>query len=575
MSKSYIRKLEAMADEGNYQQAAMLAVRYLQERAFEKMPGQLVRLMERCAENYDMAKLALIRLYTFGIFKEPHEGAGSEIAERLIKGPDREIRRHAHVALGIYHVMHGRPHLGMKTLREASISGVPEARIAMALLYKGGAPGLEPDFDRGMSMLMDAADDKVPTARVCLAKVLIEEGLEIEGFELDEMLLEAIEDDDLADEARQILDRISSDDDEVDGEHALDILPYEVVPDGMARPKAARKQLMDKIGMPQEAAAFVVARLSGFECWCELTAAAENPDMPKGVFDEDCSPDDLADRREMQTEVLVSHGFLDETVAAKVAEMIAVTGRSGSQSLRRLEEELSADEEEHGRLSLRNNGTANLDMDLEAHLMGFLRWMSGGPDIRPKAWISTLERFGWRLRNKRPKVRKDGSLIAEAPARDGTDYGVFLCSGSYLPGEEENEEVEGRMADIAKIGKPAVLLFNRPIGLVSPKRKKGLLFGGRMFSGKEWWDFVLRPDGGVDDAIGQRGKLQGKPSSAFVKEYSFSNAREACVEIAAASDGGAIEEGDTVSFIQYPSGWATAVTGIGAAFLRIAAEIER
>lgn len=581
MPTNPIRKLEKLVSQGRYDDAADLATRIFRENGY-RASKDAIPLLERCVPHSDIARLLMVTLYSLGIVAEPHRGAAAEWLAQAMRSLDDAIARQARIMLGTLQVRQGQPHLGMKTLREAAAAGIPEAKVSLALLYVSGAPGLKPDLERAITMLVEAVDDDVPTARVVLAQIMIERGLNVEGVDLEELLTEAIDSDDLAEDAAELLESISDGEDPDDeyGDDDLfmprDILPYEVVPDGLERPAAARDALADKTGMPPEVAGYVVARLTGFDSWDEMSEAAHSPDMPKGVFDEDCGAEQFNERQAIQTEVLISNGFLDEIVAEKVVELLGVTGRTGTPSLGDLEKELSGRIIKESRREIEEHFRDMLEaFGLEGHLDSFMGFARSRNPIRPKAWLGALERFGWKLGSKRPKARKDGSLIGRTASSDGTGYDVYLSAVTYLPGDKGDVHVERQMCDIASKGSPAILLFNHPIGLVTPKKSKGLLYGGRLFSGSEWWDFVLRPGAGVDDAIKQRGKLTGKPTAAFVREYSFEDAREACVEIDAESRGERLDDGTPVGFIQHSNGWVTPITGDGADILRAAMEIRR
>lgn len=565
MTKGLVRELRKLVSKERYEDAAALAFSHLRKQPAGSAPKEVLDILETCARKSDTTAFAVLRMYTLGLVKEGRDGDAAAIGERLMKSRDRNVSRHGHLVMGLHHATHGRPHLGMKILRDALAKGYDEAKIVMALIYVSGAPGLEADLGRGIMMLLEAVEDGIPTSRVMLARIVIERGVTVEGLDVEKMLGDAVEDGDMAAEAMRMLDEIADrdfdfdDEDDEDGfddeDQHRDILSYEVIPDGMDRMAAARDALMHTFGMPGDVAETTIARVSGFCCWRHMEMAACNPDFPKGVFDEDIGEDELAERQAEQAEVLQSQGFLDDLIAEKVAKRLAVTSRKGTPSFKGLRHEL----EDEGYADGPPDESAS-GMTVEG-LESFMRFIEKAHSIRPKAWLNTLESFGWSLQSMRPKARKEGSLVARTTASDGVGYDVFLSGGMYLPGEGGDVRVETCMDDIARKGRPAVLLFNRPVGYIDPGAPKGMLFGGKMFSGQEWWDFVLRPGANVDDAVRQRGKMQARPGAAFFRKYSFAMAQEACTELAATSSGTKLEDGVSVTYLRNEDGWAMPFIG--------------
>ena len=99
-----------------------------------------------------------------------------------------------------------------------------------------------------------------------------------------------------------------------------------------------------------------------------------------------------------------------------------------------------------------------------------------------------------------------------------------------------------------------MLLFNKPTGWLPKHRRGGLVYGGLLWSDNAWSDFVLRPRGGLDDALAQRGRDIAHPDLDTVKALGFADARDLLRSLAAhLAD---LEPDDAeVEFLQTPNGW--------------------
>jgi len=100
-----------------------------------------------------------------------------------------------------------------------------------------------------------------------------------------------------------------------------------------------------------------------------------------------------------------------------------------------------------------------------------------------------------------------------------------MSAVAYIPGDLGDGQVARLKADIgAAHPAGAVLVFNRPTGWLSERGGGGLVYGGLLWWDRAWSDFVLRPDGGLDDALAQRGRDLAHPDARTVTELGFAEA---------------------------------------------------
>ncbi len=100
----------------------------------------------------------------------------------------------------------------------------------------------------------------------------------------------------------------------------------------------------------------------------------------------------------------------------------------------------------------------------------------------------------------------------------------------------------------------AVLVFNQPTGWLPEQGGGGLVHGGLLWSDNAWSDFVLRPGGGLDDALAQRGRDLAHPDARTVMELGFTEAQGILHSLAAYLAGLEPDEAD-VQFLRSADGW--------------------
>ena len=132
---------------------------------------------------------------------------------------------------------------------------------------------------------------------------------------------------------------------------------------------------------------------------------------------------------------------------------------------------------------------------------------------------------------------------------------VFMSAVAYIPGDLSDAHVARLKADIgAAHPAGAVLVFNRPAGWLPEQGGGGLVYGGLLWSDKTWSDFVLRPGGGLEDALSHRGRNLVHPDAPALAALGFAGASGVLHSLAAYLEGFEPDEVD-VKFLRSASGW--------------------
>jgi len=176
--------------------------------------------------------------------------------------------------------------------------------------------------------------------------------------------------------------------------------------------------------------------------------------------------------------------------------------------------------------------------------------------IQPDVWLGLMkEHLGWVFTDVDEDAEQDGDQIAVAVGSRGRRVPVFMSAVAYIPGDLGDAHVVRLKTDIgAAHPAGAVLIFNRPAGWIPEQGGGGLVYGGLLWSDDAWPDFVLRPGGGLDDALAQRGHHLAHPDAPTLAALGFAGASGILHSLAAYLEGFEPDEVD-VKFLHSAGGW--------------------
>lgn len=153
-------------------------------------------------------------------------------------------------------------------------------------------------------------------------------------------------------------------------------------------------------------------------------------------------------------------------------------------------------------------------------------------------------------------AEEDGDQVAVAVGSGGWRVPVIMSAMACIPGDPSDKQVARLKAEIgAAHPAGAVLVFNKPAGWLPEQGGNGLVYGGVLWSDNLWSDFVLRPGGGLDDTLAQRGRDLAHPDARIVAELGFTEASGVLHSLAAYLAGLKPDEAD-VQFLHSANGWA-------------------
>ncbi len=355
--------------------------------------------------------------------------------------------------------------------------------------------------------------------------------------------------------------------------------PVRVVPSGIGRPRAIIAALREGLQAPPKEAEEITAYMLGFGSWRELARAAKKAkaDPP----DEECGPEEVRHRRVYQAHMLALCVDMGPAAADIAVEALLPTARApmpvlDAPTLARMQaasylnadaqggEDLD-DEEEHGDGSFDEDGdptdalnmfTEMLGADPKRDPMGLLGNLRCMHPIQPEIWLGMMEEhLGWAFSDVDEDAELDGDQVAVAVGSGQRRAPVLMSAVAYIPGDLGDEHVARLKAHIgAAHPAGAVLMFNKPVGWLAEQGPRGLLYGGLLWWDRAWSEFVLRPGGGLDDALVQRGHDLAHPDARTVATLGFVGALGLLHSLAAYLEGLEPDEAD-VQLLRSTGGW--------------------
>ncbi len=540
----------------------------------DSLKAEIVAALDVAAAHSEAAaaNLALALLSADGVPRDV--GRAQALLEALVRSDTMEMRAHAHNWLA--HIAAGKfggdstPEVALLHFEQAAIAGHGEAAFNAALIHDEGK-GMPASVGKARDLYRRGVElGHVPSMTNLAIKVMQhdpEEAMDLfehaaaAGDGKAEALLQAITESDM-----DMAGGLEDDEEDIGPLPA----PVRVVPSGTRRPKALAAALREGIGASTKEAEEMVAFMLGFGSWRELTRAAQKleADLP----DEDCGAEEVGCRRTYQAHVLASCSNMGPVAASIAVEALRPSAKSARPGLEpgtlahmRAASDAYADEDV--------DGLDEPDLDEEVtDALGSLMAGAGidpgdvSPDlaetlrrllpIQPGVWLGIMQaHLGWTFTDVRAHANRDGTQVAVAVGGGQRRMPVIMAAGIHIPGEPGSEQVNGLKARIAaQHPAGAVLIFNNPTGWLPKHRRGGLVYGGLLWSDGAWSDFVLRPQGGLDDALAQRGRNIAHPDTDTVKALGLTDARGLLRSLAACLAG--LEPDEVViDLLKTPNGW--------------------
>jgi len=195
-------------------------------------------------------------------------------------------------------------------------------------------------------------------------------------------------------------------------------------------------------------------------------------------------------------------------------------------------------------------------IDPEGDPLGLMDSLRRIHPIQPDVWLGMMEEhLGWAFSDVDEGAELDGAQVAVAVGTGRRRVPVFMSAVAYIPGDRCDELVARLKAHLGTAHPAgAMLMFNKPIGWLTEQGQDGLLYGGLLWWDGAWSDFMLRPGGGFDDALAQRGRDLAHPDAHVLATLGFAGAAGLLHSLAAYLEGLKPDEAD-VRFLRSASGW--------------------
>lgn len=488
--------------------------------------GRMFAVLDRLSERSAEAAMACALSFKSFNRKEAHPGQIETYFEIASSSDAEDLRKIAMFGFGIHLLEAGteRSERGLKLLRMSRRLGHGDASAELGRIAECGLYGESVDLEAAVRLYVEATKRNSATGQFLLAMHMLDHRVAVGDYHPLDLMRDAANGghpdagalvERLVDAAEKIASRVKQD----------AIMPYKITPNGMARSEAVLKAILNEVTVPESAVKEMIAALHGYMSWEALAKAAADTAVSKGKFDEDCSAAEYNERERLQTEIFETRMEVEENVASVSIKLLRPTASTGTPSLRSLDKIVDRQlfrgtpEDLMGSVS---DLLKHIGLPEDALKEGALRTVW---PLQTALWLDTFESHGWKMRRRRNDATTDGDLVCVTEASDGRLFKVFMSTVSYDPGDRGDEQVEKLMTSIAKEHSAAVLLFNHPrISVVPDSRTRAAFYGGRIFSGGVWWDFLLRKGSGIDDALEQKTVLANGPTKGVLQEFAFDGA---------------------------------------------------
>lgn len=507
-------QVETLIREGKIEEAADL-LKIVWEEYETELPKSLAALLDRLSEKSLTA--AYIKAYHL---VDEDRAEAERLFIRASASEKAEVSCAACMTLVGINLERGHEDQALAYLTQATDKQYPPAIHFLALAYVQGQLGLSKDADKAVRLLRGIVDD-LPEAKVNLARIIMSKEAKAADIDPFKLLAEAAADGE--EEAMMMLMSLGAGiTNAPDGDDL--ILPYVVVPDGMKRPKLVRDAILNEFNISKGEAEEFTASLYGYDDWAALLRVATDPKTAKGKFDEDLEPAELNERHRLLASVICSHVQIEDYIADIVVDLLKPTARSGRPSLKRLAERVDRCMVPIGSRTL----SGGIDRIVDQLGVGgdFEKAIRTARPARADVWIEMLSsHLGWNFEEVDMDANADGAWIARTRSKDGTPFEVFISRASFTPGDKGDEHVFEIQKEIEARATKAILLFSKPlVHFPNPKKDAGSLFGGLLHDSGKWTQFVLRPEGGIDDAISQKLDIEAEMDPSVVEPYIFNGA---------------------------------------------------
>ena len=313
----------------------------------------------------------------------------------------------------------------------------------------------------------------------------------------------------------------------------------------------------------------------GFGSWRELAQAARKGEADPP--DEECGPEEVCRRRAYQAHMLSLCVDMGPAAAAIAVEALLPTARAplpaldaptlsrmqaasylhaDAQAGEDLDEEDWASDDDGDLTDAADILADMLGTGPEGDPLGLMDSLRCMHPIQPDVWLGMREEhLGWAFSDVDVDAELDGDQVAVAVGSGRRRLPVTMSAVTYIPGDLRDQHVAHLKARVSAAHPAgAVLMFNKPVGWPPEQGPGGLLYGGLLWWDKAWSDFVLRPSGGLDDALAQRGRDLAHPDAQTVATLGFDGALGLLHSLAAYLGGLEPDEAD-VRFLRSNNGW--------------------
>ncbi len=299
----------------------------------DQTPEDVLAYLDRSAKNDQFAAVVCAKSFFFR--EQPKPGHRAMLLRRAARGEDDEIAGNAYYALAAECLADGgKPRRAIDAFERAVQLGHLDAHVRLAKGYETGMYRNRIDLQRAFDLLDDAVDEDYGPAKLAMAEFIVTHNINDSDYDPGSLLVEAAEDDVPGAVERLMELQVAAE--QIMKSRAIK-LDDPIIPVDETRPLAVRTAMLNEFSHPPELIEALIAAWHGFASWSELIAYSMSANTPRGVFDEECDPEELEARRKSQS-LIAGHFFdVSDHVLELIVTLLQPTSRSHKPSLRNLD----------------------------------------------------------------------------------------------------------------------------------------------------------------------------------------------------------------------------------------------
>lgn len=322
-----------------------------------------------------------------------------------------------------------------------------------------------------------------------------------------------------------------------------------VAPRSMERPREVARAMRRWLIFSPLLSEMITAAFHGFTSFRALEAAIA--EGPSNAADEECEGYIAEARIQNQAMILNTLGGIGVDPAVTAIEILRPTAMQSHGRMEDMDRKLL----EYLR---RKNPNQRIELGENEEFRRSLRSKFPPDLISATMLLQVLPALGWAMSDLDVAKFHELGVFSYARARGGRLFQVCFSPSPYVPGIGSDAGLTAMKRRLEGCPQGSVIFFGQALYWQPDPHESSVAFGGLLWDGERWSSFVLRPNGGIDDALAQRGEPVEAPTPEFLRKFADREAVRVATSLGAALSVG--EPGmASITGLKTGTGWLLAM----------------